>query len=104
MGSLNGESMNDHDLEEGEEPNEEREDIERSHFGMYTQSGTFVGTGGFHPDPVRVLVENTHREVSLVRDELADLSGEVASMKEEIDKIGRIVLGLHEILLNSHKD
>lgn len=89
----------DDDMEELDQGDE----VEKSRFGSVTHSGTFVGTGDYHPDPVRVLVENLARDVSASREELADLAEEVAAIREELGKIGRLVVGLHEILVRMDK-
>ena len=78
-------------------------EVERSRFGSYTQSGTFVGTGDFHPDPVRALVADLAEDVSAVRSDLAELSEEVAAIRQELVEIGRLVVGLHEILVRMDK-
>jgi hypothetical protein len=78
---------------------EEEVDVEKSRFGSFTQAGTFVGTGDYHPDPVRILVENLANDVTALREEQSELSEEVAAIREELGKIGRLVVGLHEILV-----
>lgn len=90
------------DQEEVEEPEQDGE-VQLGRFGIFTRSGTFVGTGDFHPDPVRILVENLAKDVSTTREELSDLSDEVAAIREELGKIGRLVVGLHEILVRMDK-